>query len=204
MQGLITGRLASVVVPAAMILSFTMPVYADSHFGRSAENAAERYDDNPWAVPQSSENPLDFQRLPKYRSQQYRPESTDRYGRANRFVTPEILESIKRQQTQSQMMYGNPYYGRPYNPQPAPQPYGGYNYNSAPLPGGNYPVPLYDVPPVSPWGSSPDLLYRGQSFPLIPNEALGGLPPMPLYNGAPGVSDSFFDPFSFSQGMYGY
>ena len=26
--------------------------------------------------------------------------------------------------------------------------------------------------------SGPDVLYRGESFPLVPNEALGGFPPM--------------------------
>ena len=38
--------------------------------------------------------------------------------------------------------------------------------------------PLYDAPAVSPWGDGADVLYRGESFPLVPSEALGGFPPM--------------------------
>ncbi|MFV9615940.1 MAG: hypothetical protein ACNYZG_08290, partial [Gammaproteobacteria bacterium] len=46
--------------------------------------------------------------------------------------------------------------------------------------------PLYDVPTVSPWGSGPEVIYRGGSFPgalpdsspWVPNEAIGGLPPI--------------------------
>jgi hypothetical protein len=38
--------------------------------------------------------------------------------------------------------------------------------------------PAYDVPAVSPWGETPDALYRGDQFPWMPNEAVGGVPPI--------------------------
>ena len=49
-----------------------------------------------------------------------------------------------------------------------------------------YTNPIYDVPAVSPWGSGADVIYQGGSFPgalpdsspWVPNEAIGGLPPI--------------------------
>ncbi len=213
MQGLNTIRLNSVILPAIFLLCVS-PAGADSHFGAGrTQGGGDERQDNPWAVPQPPENPVDFQRLPRYRSQQYRQDNTEHYERAYRFVTPEILDSIRQQQTQSQLMYGGSYYQPPAPPLASPRygsGYGGYGnyyapaYPGALLPGAGYSDPLYDVPLVSPWGNTPDLIYRGQSYPLVPNEAFGGLPPIPLYNSSPGVSDRFFDPYGFSQGMYGY
>ena len=40
--------------------------------------------------------------------------------------------------------------------------------------------PVYDTPAVSPWGSGLDTLYRGNSFPWVPSEAIGGISPMPM------------------------
>lgn len=50
--------------------------------------------------------------------------------------------------------------------------YGYPSYGAAPV------NPLYDAPAVSPWGDGADVLYRGESFPMVPSEALGGFPPM--------------------------
>ena len=162
---------------------------------------------NPWALPEAggneTENRQQMQNNGRRRNEpRYYEDDNQWQPRSSRFVTPEILDSIKRQQTQNQLMYGNPYYQPYVQPQPNPRSYG--NYYSAPPPASVFIDPLYNVPPVSPWGNAPDLLYRGQAYPLVPNEAVGGLPPIPLYNSAPGVSDRFFDPFGFSQGMYGY
>jgi len=144
----------------------------------------------------SQENRQDYQQYPDYQRQHEQDSQFGNQSQVFRFVTPEDLESLKRQQTQTQMMqdkqqshrYGQQSYGAGY-----------YNY---PTYGLGYGYPLYNAPAVSPWGSSPDLLYRGNSFPWVPDAAIGGLPPihvsplretdeeekLPEYN--------VFDPFS--------
>ena len=90
-----------------------------------------------------------------------------------------------------------------------PQIYGYPPYG--PLYGIGYTNPLYHTPAVSPWGSEPGLLYEGQSLPMVPNEAIGGIPPMhvPPYLGD-GRShepeeveskdeNSVFNPFEFGR-----
>jgi hypothetical protein len=74
-----------------------------------------------------------------------------------------------------------------------------------------YTNPLYHTPAVSPWGSEPGLLYDGQSLPMVPNEAIGGIPPMhvPPYLDDGGVyepeeienneENSVFNPFEFGR-----
>ena len=120
---------------------------------------------------------------------------------SGRFVTPGILESLKQQQIQTQMTpsYGSYRQLRPRQPmsqQPMPQqpvtrlPGKSYYYGE-PSYGMGSVNPLYDAPAVSPWGGGPDVIYRGQSFPdsfsgvmpgssspWVPNEAVGGLPPI--------------------------
>ncbi|MBN4063561.1 hypothetical protein JYT79_02145 [Cardiobacterium sp. AH-315-I02] len=78
---------------------------------------------------------------------------------------------------------------------------------------------MHDVPSVSPWSSGSDLIYRGGSvpdslpgdfsgsLPWVPNEALGGLPPIhtpnvyPFMDGGNNsegrVEDNVFNPFTF-------
>ena len=126
------------------------------------------------------------------------------YSRRGQFVTQDELEKLKRQQMQYQTMpenWRNSYGGSgSYNPGYAP----GSGYQ---IPG---PDPIYDSPMVSPWSSNPDVLYRGQQFPMLPNEALGGLPPVHvspfgmsldnLGHSDSGVSednDKVFNPFTF-------
>lgn len=157
---------------------------------------------NPWALPQVDEQS-------KYRlfRGQKNPSKTHQ---GSRFVTPEILESLKQQQ----MLYQQPsanlrnrvppktfpnqnQYTRPMPIQPVPtQPAYGlsapgssmyappmYSMPSPrgygmPLDGMSYSNPMVDVPSVSPWGNTTDLLQRGGSFPWMPDAAVDGLPPI--------------------------
>ena len=148
---------------------------------------------NPWALPQEPEHTQGFQRSPRDRERQYQGgrAETPRY-RGYRFVTPEILESLKRQQMQTQQVpsdFPNQHYSAPRTmppqympPQYMPPQYmpgrpgqGYYDYPSGGMGSSN---PLFDVPSVSPWGSGPDVLYRGESFPWLPDAAIGGIPPI--------------------------
>ena len=139
---------------------------------------------NPWALPQPPEKVPDFQRSPQYGNQPYYKDQTDIQYPGFRFVTPEILESLKQQQIQTQQVPGNdPYrrYRRPPPPQPQQQlmsePPMQEHYGFPPT-GMGFSNPLYDTPAVSPWGSGPDVMYRGESFPWVPDAAIGGIPPM--------------------------
>ncbi|MBE9563686.1 MAG: hypothetical protein IMF17_00475 [Proteobacteria bacterium] len=151
---------------------------------------------NPWALPEVPEQ----SKYQLFRGQ--RNQSKEHQG--TRFVTPEILESLKQQQ----MMYQQPSangrnrvpsknnsnQGRFNRTMPAQPAYGlsapGSSYTppmySMPSPGGygmpldgmSYSNPMVDVPSVSPWGNTSDLLQRGGTFPWMPNAAVGGLPPI--------------------------
>jgi len=185
---------------------------------------------NPWALPEPVE--------PEYG---HFPEKPARYGHANdadqakkgqagssgqqsygnwppsqsRFVTPETLESLKKQQRRMQQIYDPGQYSGPHyryegNPGVRPMmrspslytPYGGSLY-STPYGAGGY-NPLFDSPMSSPWLTDPGAMFRGQSFSYVPDEAIGGIPPMrtPVYG--PGrmptglsdgmMSDSLQDP----------
>jgi hypothetical protein len=164
---------------------------------------------NPWSLPQQQLSPPESQPRPKYYGQpapvnppvgQYQ-EGQGQVGRGQtgRFVTPEILESLKQQQKHYQVMPENQRYRQPAERQymptmPVPGIPGaglpGSGMQGSGLPGQwgyGYPLygtgstgPLYDVPAVSPWGNDADILYRGESFPLVPSEAIGGIPPMPM------------------------
>lgn len=195
-----------------LVLSLAM-VFTVNAGNRSAASMGQPQDatlllaesSNPWALPPVQDDDAVKQPPSQSRDQPYYSED-DHYWhrRSNRFVTPETLESLKRQQTQSQLMYSNPYI---YPPQAAPAmpQYGGAYYGMRPsVPAATYSGPLYDPYPVSPRGNTPGLLYQGQSFPLVPAEAMGGLPPIPLYDSYPGVRGDFFNPYAFSHGMFGY
>ncbi|MFV2003778.1 MAG: hypothetical protein ACC650_01180 [Gammaproteobacteria bacterium] len=164
---------------------------------------------NPWSLPQQQPGPPESQPRLKYYGQpapvnpaggRYQ-EGQGQMGRGQtgRFVTPEILESLKQQQKQYQVMPENQRYRQPAERQymptmPVPGIPGaglpGSGLSGPGLPGQwgyGYPLygtgstgPLYDVPAVSPWGNDADILYRGESFPLVPSEAIGGIPPMPM------------------------
>jgi hypothetical protein len=163
----------------------TSTVMADSYFSQQNPQYPQQFNDgqsnprrtNPWLLPETSEKSRGFQQYPDYQAQQYTDnqqsqdkQHIDKQAQIFRFVTPEILESLKQQQTQSQLMPGSDYNSR----QPASGRYGYSPY------GMGYSDPIYDVPAVSPWGSGPDVLYRGGSNPWVPNEAIGGIPPISI------------------------
>ena len=160
---------------------------------------------NPWALPQQQETATEYQPLPKYRGQQqetateyqplpkyrgqqqetateYQPlpkyrgqqqvKPVDKQKRGFGFVTPEILESLKQQQTQNQLMPGNQQYQYTMPPQSTGSYYG------SPQNVMRYPNNVYNVPAVTPWGGGSDVLYRGESLPMVPNEAIGGIAPI--------------------------
>ena len=165
---------------------------------------------NPWALPEVPENTMGFQCPADSQSEQPygkpsygKPMGTQEQGRpiefkqhlGGRFVTPGILESLKQQQIQTQM---TPAYEphRQLRPrqrmqqQPVTRSAEKNYYYGEPSYGMGTVNPLFDAPAVSPWGSGPDVIYRGQSFPdsfsgvlpdsspWVPNEAIGGLPPI--------------------------
>jgi len=149
-------------------------------------------------------------------------------GQMGRFVTPEYLESLKQQQMLMQVMPENRQYNqqmqtRAQSTQAMPQQSGpilpGQGYYGLPLYDMGNINPLYDTPEVSPWGSGSDLIYRGNKLPgsfsdqssnlqpWVPNEALGGLPPIHipqdhLFMGGEGdtdkdAEDKVFNPYTF-------
>ena len=161
---------------------------------------------NPWVLPEVAEETMGFQCPADYQSEPSRGKSMDtqdqgqplRFKRrlSGRFVTPGILESLKQQQIQTQMTPSYESYRQLRPQQRVPQqpvtrlPEKSYYYGE-PSYGMGSANPLYDAPSVSPWGSGPDVIYRGQSFPdsfsgvmpgssspWVPNEAVGGLPPI--------------------------
>ena len=145
--------------------------------------------------------PSGFQQTPKTWRPQYQSRQIEKYNRGFRFVTPEILESLKQQQIQTQLMTENKQ--RPLMPRQSIQNYG---YPSS---GMGFTNPLYDTPAVSPWSSGSDILYGGESSPFVPKEAIGGLSPfhIPPFAKNNGVYESgntdilketnVFNPFNF-------
>lgn len=159
---------------------------------------------NPWILPEVPEKAMGFQCPADWQSEQPQAGSAGTQGRgqapefkkrlSGRFVTPGILESLKQQQIQTQMTPSYESYPRLRSRQQmAQQPVTRLpekSYYGEPSYGMGLANPLYDAPAVSPWGSGPDIIYRGQSFPdsfsgvlpdsspWVPNEAVGGLPPI--------------------------
>jgi hypothetical protein len=174
---------------------WVLPQKQESHPGFQPGSRQQPYDyyQQPQPAPMGVKNPgaqnPDAQR--RYRqyqrpqnrdsARQYQPEHQWQ-PQTERFVTPEFLESLKQQQQQHQLMPEN----QPFR-QPAPRQYmqmqpgsglPGQGAYSSPSYGAGPANPLYDSPAVSPWGDGSDVLYRGESFPMVPSEALGGFPPM--------------------------
>ncbi len=78
-----------------------------------------------WAFPQIPNNSSRFQQVPTPPGQQYQSRPVEQYNRGTRFVTPEILKSIKQQQIQTQLM--------PENKQPQLNPPGSPGYYQNPI-----------------------------------------------------------------------
>ena len=173
---------------------------------------------NPWVLPQTSEESLDLQQSTRFRKQ---PKRTENY-QMGRFVTPEVLESLKQQQIQTQLMPKSRENNQlmrqklPFMqaaPQQAPSIFPGQGYYGSPSYGMDYVNPLYTAPAVPPWGSGPDVIYRGESLPgllpdgsdslpWVPSEAMGGMPPMHIpswgeNNSEQQIEDNVFNPFTF-------
>ena len=235
----------------SLLMMVTVSAIAESNdLASSTRLVAEQ--SNPWLIPQAPAqapaqtygNQPAYQALPKYYSQdvqqhQQQPQPRQHSRQQNkiwrnpgdRFVTPEILESLKQQQKQNQLM---PEYQQPVNnwrqprsqqfmqmpPASGPSGQGAYDYPS--YGAGSYGTgsygassanPLFDAPAVSPWGDGADVLYRGESLPMVPSEAMGGFPPMhvPSFgmnsykNMQPGEAagadeSDVFNPFTFLPG----
>ncbi len=136
-----------------MIISLTA-ISGSYNYQYSLQPAGGDY--NPWAVPQAAENLRGFQQPLKYKNQQYQGRSSqNRIYRGGRFVTPQFLESLKRQQTQQQIMPENswtpqfaPGQSMPQQPGSDLPGSGSFGYPSY---GMDYLDPSYDMPAVTPW-----------------------------------------------------
>lgn len=210
----------TVYLVISLLVTIAVSAHADNNIRQqlpadySLQLAGGQY--NPWALPPKPEKTPGFKRPSQGRNQQYQTKQGDFQYSSPRFVTPEILESIKQQQMETQQVPGN-YPRRQYRvprqvnpPELMPtQPYYGRPPGGMGMGGMGSSNPLYDVPAVSPWGKGPDVLYRGESFPWLPNEAIGGFPPIPVQpftenNGAYEEEKGFlqnknkvFNPFTF-------
>jgi hypothetical protein len=162
-------------VSADSYLAQQYPQYSQQNYGSQPGHRQT----NPWLLPQTQEKSRDFQTFSNYQGRQPHERQSPQESPADkqkqnfRFVTPEILESLKQQQTQSQLMPGSEYHQQDMYPRSARGRYGYSPY------GQGYTDSIYDLPAVSPWGIGPDVLYRGQSY-WAPNEAIGGIPPIPV------------------------
>jgi hypothetical protein len=162
---------------------------------------------NPWAIPEPAKP--EYGHFPERPARHQRNDTPANEGQAgtgdkqpygdwatsnDRFVTPEFLESLKNQQSRMQQtndpgQYSDRQYRydsyqgvrptlrspsryTPYTGSPYQVPYGMGGYN-----------PLFDSPMSSPWLTDPGAMFRGQSFSYVPDEAIGGIPPMrtPMY-----------------------
>lgn len=161
---------------------------------------------NPWALPEAQNETRNFRPLTNSQDKRFKYQQKTE----GKFVTPEILDSIKQQQTQTQLMPGQQQYNQSLQNRAMPLQPGysmpGQGYYGAPSYGMGMTNPLYDAPAVSPWGSAQGLIYRGQSLPgslpgvdpLVPGAAMGGLPPIhvPSTNNN-SYSNDVFNPFTF-------
>ena len=177
------------------MVMFATIVIADSPVSPySQQLAAVRGNTSIWAVPQTPDNTSSFQQRYQFQGQQYQGRQRQQTNQNFRFVTPEILESLKQQQTQNQLTPENK---QPLKPQQSIQ---NYNYPALAMGLTN---PLYDTPAVSPWSSGSDNLYGGESFPLDSKEAIGRFSPFQImpFGGMNGIGESGntkgFNPFNF-------
>ena len=170
---------------------------------------------NPWLLPEKQQKNSEFQQCPVYQGQEYTEsqqsqgsqgsqggQQIDQQKQGFRFVTPEILESLKQQQSKYQKMPGSDYNQQYTARQPSRGGYGNSPY------GMGYSSPIFGAPGVSPWGGGPDLLYRGEEYPWPPYAGSDGVSPAPAHsfdeNNNPNDSNStenqqrynVFDPFT--------
>ena len=145
-----------VCLACSLMMIIAKTTIADSYtYGYPLRVTGEQGD--PWALPKTPGSSPGFQQKPTTQGQQYQSRQIEKYDQGSRFITPEILESIKQQQIQTQLMPENKQ--RQLLPRQPTQ-----NYGYQPL-GMGFTNQLYDTPVISPWGSGYDLLYGGRSFP---------------------------------------
>ncbi len=110
---------------------------------------------NPWALPETQKETQDFRPLTNNQDKRFKYEQKVQ----GKFVTPEILDSIKQQQTQTQLMPGQQQYNQLLQNRGMPVRPGysmpGQGYYGAPSYGMGMTNPLYNTQAVSPWGSTP-------------------------------------------------
>jgi len=168
---------------------------------------------NPWQLPEKKQNNLEFKQCPDYQGQQYTEgqqsqsgqgpqnnQQIDQQKRGFRFVTPEILESLKQQQSKYQKMPGS---DRSQQSRSGQTWRGSYGYSPY---GMGYSSPMFGVPGASPWGGGPDLLYRGEEYPWAPYAGINEVAPVPSFGENDHADDSngtenqerynVFDPFT--------
>lgn len=174
MQYRITYKIITGCWVCSSLMLIASTVMADSNVmpTHSIQLLAEQT--NPWLLPEKQEDMPDFKKFPNYHNQKNQESSKNRQGQGARFVTPDIIESLEQQQKKHQLMQDNSQYQQRKKSQ------SGQEYYGYPPGGMNYLNPVYDTPAVSPWGSGLDTLYRGNSFPWVPSEAIGGISPMPM------------------------
>ncbi len=165
---------------------------------------------------QFSDNQTPYYQSPGYSAQDDRVNGSQNWGQQQntgnqreRYITPDIIDSLNSLATEGNSLeLGDEENGLLSAPL----------YQQHMLEYSDYPAyglgginPNYDVPAISPWDNAPDVLYRGEEFPWIPDEAIGGVSPMhvPMFGGnsglrgvdGPGDRDAVnvFNPFSFLQ-----
>ena len=196
---------------------------------------------DPWSLPPEHRQPVENQReryignQPSYYEPQYdsrvyvRPNAASPSQQApvrrpwrqppqadapqDRYVTPAIIDQLNRQEAQHYArLQGEK--SRQFVPRSHSPAYGGgyaQSYSAPPAYGVGSLNPAYDVPAVSPWGETPDVLHGGDQFPWMPNEAVGGVPPIhvPPYantntfggmgNAGARPENQVFNPYTFLQ-----
>jgi hypothetical protein len=147
--------------------------------GRQYQEQNMGFSDSQIPFNQSQGGAVPYRQIPEtqvWNKNQLESNARDRY------VTPDIIESLNRQEAQYYSRlnreraeyYRNPQvplYRRQYEQY-------GQEYSASPSYGMGSVNPGYDVPAVSPWGDTPDVLHGGEKFPWMPNEAIGGVPPI--------------------------
>lgn len=153
---------------------------------QSYENQFENYSGNqpPDYEPQNDSRGYlrpdatsEFQQVPEHRTRQ-QPWQVD--TSQDRYVTPEIIDKLNRQEAQHYARQHSGGYGQ-FVPTPHSPSYDegrARGHSAPPAYGVGSMNPAFDVPAVSPWGGMPDVLNSGEQFPWMPNEAVGGVPPI--------------------------
>lgn len=148
------------------------------HTGNQSPYYEPQYDSREYVRPDATRQ---FQQAPAHRTWQQPREAG---GSQDRYVTPEIIDKLNYQEAQH---YARLRSGRAqqreqqYAPSSHLPSYGGgyaQRHSAPPAYGMGSLNPAYDVPAVSPWGETPDIMNLGEQFPWMPNEAVGGVPPI--------------------------